>query len=101
MYCGRTVLLVLTCNLSRGVRRGVSAEGGSWTVVGEDGRGGGCADALTLAPADGGDDLLVEVHSDALAIASGRVPIADVWAVRAPRSTCHASACLSVYFKCD
>ena len=71
----------------------VNSEGGSWTVVGEDGRGGGCADALTLAPADGGDDLLVEVHSDALAIASGRVPVADVWAVRAL-----AAPCLSWWF---
>ncbi len=58
------------------------AEEGAWTTVTEDGRGGGSADAVALGAGDMGDELLLEVHSDALELAAGRVPVADVWAVR-------------------
>jgi hypothetical protein len=54
---------------------------GSWTVVGSDGRGGQ-GDVVELTQRDMDDDLRVEVHTDSGLIASGTVPVADLWAVR-------------------
>lgn len=58
-------------------------DGGSCTPVGADGRGS-TNNEVELSLSDMDDDLSVEVHTDSGLIASGTVPISDVWAVRAP-----------------
>ena len=68
------------------------ADDGAWTSVREDGRGGGADDAVALHAGDMGDELLLEVHSDTLELATGRVPVADVWSVRDPAAVSPAHA---------
>ncbi len=66
----------------------------TWTTVGPDGRGLN-ADVLELGADDREEELVVEVHNAEGLVASGTVPMVDLWQVILTMD--HLTECLRIY----